>query len=105
MQEAISPSNTSTARRHRRITRIPVLPWVIAVGIVMRCRNVKRKRREKLSVGPLSCEQVTGCSVKSGGAFWFIDDKFRVSAPVLELPKGGGAIKGIGEKFAVNPVT
>src|SRR5258708_300177 len=27
------------------------------------------------------------------------------SAPSVSLPKGGGAIKGIGEKFAANPVT
>ena len=27
------------------------------------------------------------------------------SAPVISLPKGGGALKGIGEKFAANPVT
>src|SRR5262245_60027006 len=27
------------------------------------------------------------------------------TAPVLSLPKGGGAIRGIGEKFAANPVT
>jgi RHS repeat-associated protein len=27
------------------------------------------------------------------------------SAPVISLPKGGGAIRGIGEKFAANPVT
>jgi hypothetical protein len=33
------------------------------------------------------------------------DDKFRVSAPEISLPKGGGAIRGIGEKFAANPVT
>src|SRR5262245_31609015 len=26
-------------------------------------------------------------------------------APAVSLPKGGGAIKGIGEKFAANPVT
>jgi len=30
---------------------------------------------------------------------------FSVSAPKVELPKGGGAIRGIGEKFGVNPVT
>ncbi|MFF3871893.1 SpvB/TcaC N-terminal domain-containing protein [Streptomyces sp. NPDC001978] len=30
---------------------------------------------------------------------------FAVSAPSLTLPKGGGAIRGIGEKFAANPVT
>ncbi|MFT3775411.1 MAG: SpvB/TcaC N-terminal domain-containing protein [Minicystis sp.] len=28
-----------------------------------------------------------------------------VSAPMPALPKGGGAIRGIGEKFSVNPVT
>src|SRR5580658_8279328 len=30
---------------------------------------------------------------------------FGVSPPQLSLPKGGGAIQGIGEKFAANPVT
>jgi len=29
----------------------------------------------------------------------------RYSAPAVSLPKGGGAIRGIGEKFAANPVT
>ncbi len=28
-----------------------------------------------------------------------------VAAPVPSLPKGGGAIRGIGEKFSANPVT
>ena len=32
-------------------------------------------------------------------------DGFRVEPPRLDLPKGGGAIRGIGEKFAANPVT
>src|SRR5229473_7276822 len=27
------------------------------------------------------------------------------SLPAISLPKGGGAIRGIGEKFAINPVT
>src|SRR5947207_12728960 len=27
------------------------------------------------------------------------------SIPTISLPKGGGAIRGIGEKFAANPVT
>ena len=31
--------------------------------------------------------------------------KSQVSPPSLSLPKGGGAIRGIGEKFAANPVT
>jgi hypothetical protein len=30
---------------------------------------------------------------------------FAVSAPAINLPKGGGAIRGMGEKFAANPVT
>jgi RHS repeat-associated protein len=33
------------------------------------------------------------------------DHQFRTEAPQLALPKGGGAIRGIGEKFAANPVT
>ena len=33
------------------------------------------------------------------------DQKFGVAAPQLSLPKGGGAVLGIGEKFAANPVT
>jgi RHS repeat-associated protein len=32
-------------------------------------------------------------------------DTFRVTVPSISLPKGGGAIRGIGEKFAANPVT
>ena len=28
---------------------------------------------------------------------------FEATAPQISLPKGGGAIKGIGEKFGVNP--
>ena len=27
------------------------------------------------------------------------------AAPTISLPKGGGAIRGVGEKFAANPVT
>lgn len=33
------------------------------------------------------------------------EQQFRVAAPELSLPKGGGAIRGMGEKFAANPVT
>lgn len=29
----------------------------------------------------------------------------QISAPTISLPKGGGAIRGMGEKFAANPVT
>ena len=33
------------------------------------------------------------------------EDSFAVRAPSINLPKGGGAINGIGEKFSANPVT
>ncbi|MBS1914586.1 MAG: toxin [Bacteroidetes bacterium] len=33
-----------------------------------------------------------------------IDESFFATAPSITLPKGGGALKGIGEKFAANPV-
>lgn len=33
------------------------------------------------------------------------EKSFTVSPPAINLPKGGGAIRGIGEKFAANPVT
>src|SRR6266568_5062555 len=32
-------------------------------------------------------------------------EKSSIAVPSLSLPKGGGAIKGIGEKFAANPAT
>jgi len=32
-------------------------------------------------------------------------ETFTVSAPAITLPKGGGTIRGMGEKFAANPVT
>ncbi|HUG66473.1 MAG TPA: SpvB/TcaC N-terminal domain-containing protein, partial [Pirellulaceae bacterium] len=31
--------------------------------------------------------------------------KFAVTPPTISVPKGGGAVRGIGEKFAANPVT
>ena len=33
------------------------------------------------------------------------EDQFHISAPAISLPKGGGAMRGMGEKFAANPVT
>src|SRR5258708_3094046 len=33
------------------------------------------------------------------------EQKGQVAAPSISLPKGGGAIRGMGEKFAANPVT
>src|SRR5947209_9225944 len=32
-------------------------------------------------------------------------EKSNIAVPSLSLPKGGGAIRGIGEKFSANPVT
>ena len=34
-----------------------------------------------------------------------VPGSFSTAAPVIGLPKGGGAIRGMGEKFAANPVT
>ena len=33
------------------------------------------------------------------------ENSFAIQAPSISLPKGGGAIRGMGEKFAANPVT
>src|SRR3989337_545959 len=33
------------------------------------------------------------------------DGEQKQAAPSISLPKGGGAIRGMGEKFAANPVT
>ena len=35
----------------------------------------------------------------------FAPPSHSVQAPSISLPKGGGAIRGMGEKFAANPVT
>jgi len=50
---------------------------------------------------PTSRSQERGTAQASQGD----DQRGFASPPVLCLPKGGGAIQGIGEKFAVNPVT
>ena len=46
-------------------------------------------------LGPKGQEAATGQSARSSAAPSFL----------ISLPKGGGAIRGIGEKFAANPVT
>ncbi len=53
---------------------------------------------------PLGCN-VQGDSSPDGQTASSKEEKFAVSAPSITLPKGGGAISGIGEKFAANPVT
>ena len=47
-----------------------------------------------------SLDSQTSKTVTGDGA-----DHETVQAPAISLPKGGGAIRGIGEKFAANPVT
>jgi hypothetical protein len=44
-------------------------------------------------------------SASNGDRSKLPDEHFRLTAPRLALPKGGGAIRGIGEKFTANPVT
>lgn len=41
----------------------------------------------------------------STGSSGSAPDNFRVAAPNMSLPKGGGAVRGLGEKFGANPVT
>src|SRR5262245_54848188 len=49
------------------------------------------KREESTSQGAESRTDASGAAAQS--------------VPSISLPKGGGAIRGIGEKFAANPVT
>jgi RHS repeat-associated protein len=61
--------------------------------------------RQAIFVAPVEGESMAGQEAASRGANGNADDTFCVSAPQISLPKGGGAIRGIGEKFAANPVT
>ncbi len=54
---------------------------------------------------PRSVESGSSFSTAPGGAGASGGSNFAVSAPTISLPKGGGAIRGMGEKFAANPVT
>jgi hypothetical protein len=42
---------------------------------------------------------------REGGAGREVAGDSRPSPPTISLPKGGGAIRGMGEKFSANPVT
>lgn len=42
---------------------------------------------------------------RAGGQPESASPPFATASPAINLPKGGGAIRGIGEKFAANPVT
>ena len=47
---------------------------------------------------PLSGQREGGASGQAAG-------NGSSAAPAISLPKGGGAIRGMGEKFSANPVT
>ncbi|MEQ1660151.1 MAG: SpvB/TcaC N-terminal domain-containing protein, partial [Hylemonella sp.] len=57
-------------------------------------------RSSAFSGAVLMDDRKSDASAEQGAA-----DSFAVKAPTLSLPKGGGAIRGMGEKFAANPVT
>jgi RHS repeat-associated protein len=47
----------------------------------------------------------TPTRTESGGKGGAADQSSAPATPTINLPKGGGAIRGIGEKFSVNPAT
>ena len=47
----------------------------------------------------------TDKQVELSGTTGSVADELSSTGPTINLPKGGGAIRGIGEKFSVNPVT
>ncbi|MDH4137354.1 MAG: hypothetical protein OEW09_11670, partial [Anaerolineae bacterium] len=49
--------------------------------------------------------QRQGGNNREGGSREANLERSQISAPAISLPKGGGAIRGISEKFAANPVT
>ena len=53
---------------------------------------------------PIAAETAFG-AVPTGGRGGAAGAGGAVTGPSISLPKGGGAIRGIGEKFAANPVT
>ena len=57
---------------------------------------------ERDEANPSPSGRGPGSSAASGSG---TQDEFRIATPQLGLPKGGGAIRGIGEKFSANPVT
>src|SRR5262249_32046801 len=51
------------------------------------------------------CASRLGARMEQGRRVTPENRRFSISPPVVELPKGGGAIRGIGEKLSTNPVT
>jgi hypothetical protein len=65
----------------------------------------KRKRHDRRAASANKEEGVQEDRVKQAQAQSSMDNPAGVSPPAISLPKGGGAIRGIGEKFAANPFT
>jgi RHS repeat-associated protein len=61
----------------------------------MLCEGAARRKADWVA----SQEQTKSPAAAGAGA------NFSVAAPQISMPKGGGAIRGIGEKFAANPTT
>ena len=94
------------ARRQRRIDPSRaghrefagnVLPH-LARGTLLRPRPVGRRDANIKSDAPTTTRGENEATNAPGSSSFS-------QAPAISLPKGGGAIRGIGEKFAANPVT
>src|SRR5215467_15167574 len=64
-------------------------------------RHDPKKRAQRSLVG----NELRGGAMATPTANGSQQDSSPYVAPQINLPKGGGAIRGIGEKFAANPVT
>jgi RHS repeat-associated protein len=76
-------------------------PWLTGMSADSGARNMIDRRTEK-DTRTNGTESRQGYPEGQGGQ---VDKTSQFSAPTISLPKGGGAIRGIGEKFAANPVT
>jgi RHS repeat-associated protein len=54
---------------------------------------------------PMRNDQKSGSAEQAGPNGEGAGDRNQISPPAISLPKGGGAIRGIDEKFQVNPAT
>jgi hypothetical protein len=59
--------------------------------------NSRRSQDQKPAVAPPAAPAPVDSPSKTA--------EFLQAPPTIELPKGGGAVRGIGEKFQANPVT
>ena len=73
----------------------PVAASGRAFGVAARPQRRQPNRPGSFSRNPVGQRSPTGN----------IPDDFAISPPSVSLPKGGGALQGIGEKFQANPAT